>query len=94
MGGFVIVLVLRLRRLLLRISEGGGGGRFGGKGGWVELSETASTVMRKGRSVEGNDMVEMDEWMRRIAEEDGYPFAPGKGSEPFISNEELMDTSL
>jgi hypothetical protein len=33
--------------------------------------------------------VEDVEKMRRIAKEDGYPFAPGKGSDAFISNEDL-----
>jgi hypothetical protein len=33
----------------------------------------------------------MSEWTRKVAEEDGYPFPPGKGSENFISDEELED---
>lgn len=69
-------------------SEGaGGGGRFSGRGRFVVNS---SDVVSMGRSVEGIDGVGMDEWTRRVAEEDGYPFAPGKGSELFISDEELM----
>lgn len=70
-----------------------GGGRFGGRGNFVDL-KGPDAAMGKGRSVESNEVVKMDEWTRRIAEEDGYPFALGKGSEQFISDEELMDTSL
>jgi hypothetical protein len=32
---------------------------------------------------------EQVERMRKIAQEDGYPYAPGKGSDMFISNEDL-----
>jgi hypothetical protein len=63
-------------------SDSGGGGRFGGRGNFVDDSVNGRMVV--------NDVVEMDAWTKHVAEEDGYPFAPGKGSEQFISDEELM----
>jgi hypothetical protein len=69
-------------------SDQGGGGRFSSRGNFVDLSASASANANRGVVVD--DVVEMDEWTRRVAEEDGYPFAPGRGSEQFVSDEELM----
>jgi len=63
-------------------SDSGGGGRFGGRGNFVDDSVNGRMAV--------DDVVEMDAWTKHVAEEDGYPFAPGKGSEQFISDEELM----
>jgi len=59
----------------------GGGGRFS-RGNFVDVGANRKMV--------ADDVVEMDAWTRHVAEEDGYPFAPGMGSEMFISDEELM----
>jgi len=71
----------------------GRGGRFSSK---YTVAEAQAGGAQSGQVVPvGTDAVEleyeMDPWTRKVAEQDGYPFAPGKGSENFISDAELED---
>jgi glycosyl hydrolase family 114 len=67
--------------------RGGGGGK-GGKINYVVAENSTDVDMNYFKSWQFNDNI--INRMAEMAQEDGYPYAPGQGSERYITDEELM----